>query len=109
MVNATEKRCPKCSKVLPAADFYADRHARDGLSSRCRLCFCAEQRRYAAEAAADPVRHERQLASHRRYSKTDKGKAAQRRGQQKWAERQREARARSANRAYVERCGPHVI
>lgn len=34
----TEKRCPRCGRVLPAAEFGRNGKACDGLQSYCRAC-----------------------------------------------------------------------
>lgn len=32
------KLCPKCGKVLPTTDFYANSHNKDGLQDKCKEC-----------------------------------------------------------------------
>lgn len=32
------KRCPKCGRELPASEFYARKHAPDGLQTWCKKC-----------------------------------------------------------------------
>ena len=43
------KMCRECGRLLPAAEFYADRSSRDGLQPACKQCRRAYQRRWMRE------------------------------------------------------------
>jgi len=43
------KQCTKCKKDLPRTDFYASRYAKSGLSSWCKECTKAYQRKRSAK------------------------------------------------------------
>ena len=56
----TEKPCKGCHTVKPLADFYVNRRALDGRSSRCRTCLKKESRsRYDPLRARDYYRDHR--------------------------------------------------
>lgn len=38
MSAVIEKRCQKCGKTKPAAEFYASKQTKDGLKGHCRVC-----------------------------------------------------------------------
>jgi hypothetical protein len=38
METPDRKRCRRCDRVKPAAEFYRDRANRDGLNSYCKRC-----------------------------------------------------------------------
>jgi hypothetical protein len=42
----TEKRCPICGEMKPAAEFYSVTASLDGLSSYCKPCAVERQRGY---------------------------------------------------------------
>ena len=55
------KTCSKCRQTNPAADYYADPHHRDGLSSACRLCM---RRQAVAWQRANPQKAREIKARH---------------------------------------------
>jgi hypothetical protein len=61
-----QKRCTKCGKVKPLSEFHNHARRRDGKSSQCKLCHCAEAARYRAENA------EKVRKSKRRYYEAHK-------------------------------------
>ncbi len=46
------KRCSRCSGEKPLTEFYADKRARDGRSSRCKACHCAAAKDYNTKNAS---------------------------------------------------------
>ena len=43
------KRCGKCGRVLPLADFNRDKQTKDGLSCWCKACIKAKNAQYYQE------------------------------------------------------------
>jgi hypothetical protein len=47
-IQKTEKRCPRCGRVLPAAEFGRSAYTTDGLFVYCKDCWRAYQAEYYA-------------------------------------------------------------
>lgn len=45
-VELTEKRCPRCGRVLPVGEFHANKKSADGLQSYCNDCTREYNREY---------------------------------------------------------------
>jgi 5-methylcytosine-specific restriction endonuclease McrA len=58
MLTRTEKRCPRCQKVLPLAAFYRNRSRPDGLENICKICSHAvyEEQYLAGNRKCDPIK-----------------------------------------------------
>lgn len=70
---STDKRCPRCTRILPASEFSPDRNRRDGLHSRCRECDCVASRRYyEANRAAVLARQRAQKEAARRLADSER-------------------------------------
>lgn len=75
-----KKKCYKCHKIKPVSSFSRNRAMPSGLSSGCKLCMRAAKRKWHQKNKASEnakarryyyAHHERCLANHRRYSKTE--------------------------------------
>jgi len=52
-VSAKTKVCTRCKKRRKVAEFYKDKHMKDGLSSWCKSCTKAYDREYRARKSAE--------------------------------------------------------
>ncbi|MEE9382874.1 MAG: hypothetical protein V3V08_05610 [Nannocystaceae bacterium] len=79
------KRCITCGGMRPNKSFHKQASHADGLRSQCKSC------RKVAERVIYERRKEKAALSHAKYVKTAKGRAAARRAQRGWAERNAES------------------
>ena len=95
------KKCKSCEVTKPLEDFYKHEGQKDGRDNTCKECRKAKLRE---SRAADPdkfkeidrLRYQndpRVRERHRRYHKTEEGKASLRRSHKKWIEANEEKRA----------------
>ena len=52
-MSAKTKVCTRCKKRRKVAEFYKDKHMKDGLSSWCKSCTKAYDREYRARKSAE--------------------------------------------------------
>ena len=87
-----QKTCFKCGQTKPLSDFYKHPKTADGHLGKCKECTKADVRK---DRQGNPEKHRvrdatryqddpRVKARHRRYQKTEAGKAAFRRSSEKW-------------------------
>ena len=95
------KKCKSCEIDKPLDDFYKHEAQKDGRDSTCKEC---RKSRLKERRKADPEKFKetdrlryqidpRVRERHRRYHKTDDGKAALRRSHKKWIEANEDKRA----------------
>jgi hypothetical protein len=61
------KRCTKCQKAKPFAEFHKDSSRRDGIESSCKKCKAARMLQYYAENRGERLAYQaRYYAGHRR-------------------------------------------
>ena len=109
----SEKECPGCGKVLPAAEFYPSSRNRSGLTSRCRACHKA----YADENRERKAAREREYRSRPEVLERRKKQQAEYHARPEVAERRRATQKKrydenseriiARTRAYAE-ANPHV-
>jgi hypothetical protein len=86
------KTCTRCQLRKPAAAFYSHPTTRDGLSSWCRVCTCAERK---AVAERDPEAH-REKARRWYWANRERAIARTTRSRKRWGPQQK-ARHREVN------------
>lgn len=64
------KQCSKCKQIKPLSEFYKDKSKRDGFYSSCTLCHSAQSRKYQKSAKGKASQKKRYL----KWQRSQKGK-----------------------------------